>query len=294
MSNPDNVPPTEATEITAGTSDQPKGWRAFLPIHPAAELFPLMSKDELRGFADDIKNGLREEISIYHDQELGACVLDGRNRLDALELLDWNAGGRGYTPPSERQQLSTGLYEWVGDERNFDPYAYVLSKNVHRRHLTAEQKRDLIAKVLKAKPEASNLQVAKQVKADDKTVAKVRTELEGRSEIPNVKARTDTRGRKQPAQKKVSAAEREERERERMERLRAHRLEDYPKTIKHVCGSIGYISPTCDDEMGVEIPPSLTAETAAGLRPHLRAAIENLKKLDAALAEIERGGAVLQ
>ena len=37
-----------------------------------------------------------------------------------------------------------------------DPYAYVLSANVHRRHLTAEQKRELIAKVLKAQPEKSN------------------------------------------------------------------------------------------------------------------------------------------
>jgi hypothetical protein len=36
-----------------------------------------------------------------------------------------------------------------------DPYEYVLSANLHRRHLTADQKRELIAKVLKAKPEAS-------------------------------------------------------------------------------------------------------------------------------------------
>ena len=60
----------------------------------------------------------------------------------------------------------------------------------------------MIGKLLKAKPETSNLQIAKQVKADDKTVAKVRTELESRSEIPNVKKRTDTKGRKQSATKK--------------------------------------------------------------------------------------------
>ena len=41
-------------------------------------------------------------------------------------------------------------------------------------------------KLLKAKPEASNVAIARQVKADDKTVASERKSLEARSEIPNV------------------------------------------------------------------------------------------------------------
>ena len=36
-----------------------KSWRDVLPIHPAAELLPLMSSDELRELADDIKNRLQ-------------------------------------------------------------------------------------------------------------------------------------------------------------------------------------------------------------------------------------------
>ena len=96
MSNPDNVPP-EATEPAGTTSsDQPKGWRAFLPIHPAAELFPLMSEAELKELAADIdKHDLKELVCLYDDPELGVCVLDGRNRFDALELLKWEAGGQG-------------------------------------------------------------------------------------------------------------------------------------------------------------------------------------------------------
>ena len=43
---------------------------------------------------------------------------------------------------------------------------------MHRRHLTAEQKREMIAKVLKAQPEKSNRTIAKQTKVDDKTVAR--------------------------------------------------------------------------------------------------------------------------
>jgi hypothetical protein len=161
-------------------------WRDHLPIHPAAELFPLMSKDELRELADDIKkSGQVEPIALYTESvdkrgnikpRPEVSVLDGRNRLDARELFDEDLiddFGQPYcryvyvTPPT-------------------DPYAYVLSKNIHRRHLTPEQKRELIVKVLKAKPEQSNRQIAKQVKADHKTVGAERKRLESTGEIPPV------------------------------------------------------------------------------------------------------------
>ena len=64
-----------------------------------------------------------------------------------------------------------------------DPCEFVLSANVHRRHLTAEQKRELIAKVLKAQPEKSNRQVAEQVKASHHTVGAVRAELQSTGQV---------------------------------------------------------------------------------------------------------------
>ena len=44
-------------------------------------------------------------------------------------------------------------------------------------------------------------QIAKQTRADHKTVGTVRAELEGRGEIPHVAKVTDTKGRKQPVRK---------------------------------------------------------------------------------------------
>src|SRR5215831_18765282 len=41
-------------------------WRSTLPIHPAAELFPRMSPDELRALGKDVvKNGLKSPIVMW-------------------------------------------------------------------------------------------------------------------------------------------------------------------------------------------------------------------------------------
>ena len=180
----------------------PPSWRDVLPVHPAAELFPPLSAAELKVLADDIKaRGLLARPVVWFD---GECeyLIDGRNRFDALALaglltLEYHGQFSYRFPDGSLRQI---LFQRA--DRDDDPYDLVLSLNIYRRHLTAEQRRELIAKVLKAKPETSNRQIAKQVKVDDKTVAKVRTELEARSEIPNVDKRPDTKGRKQPAHKK--------------------------------------------------------------------------------------------
>jgi hypothetical protein len=187
-------------------SPQSKSWRDLLPVHPAAELFPLMAEAELRELGKDIKaHGLVSSIVLYKGK-----LLDGRNRLDALELVGIKFGFMYGTEPATRDKFFA-LHGCNGDlpdndgtlvaHLDSDPYDYVIAANLHRRHLTAEQKRDLIAKLLKAKPETSDRVIAKQTKADHKTVGKARSKLEGRGEIPHVERRTDTKGRKQPASK---------------------------------------------------------------------------------------------
>jgi hypothetical protein len=47
----------------------PKPWREVLPIHPAAELFPLMGPEELRELGEDIKkHGLTAPVVLWFDK----------------------------------------------------------------------------------------------------------------------------------------------------------------------------------------------------------------------------------
>jgi hypothetical protein len=139
------------------------GWREHLPVHPAADLFPLMSESELRELGEDIKaNGLQSPVVVHceHARSGAFKLLDGRNRLDAMELVGVGfkikrKRARGF-PPEPRLELDEEIgingrpatHVVVLDDA--DALDFVISANVHRRHLTGEQKRDLIAKVLVA------------------------------------------------------------------------------------------------------------------------------------------------
>jgi hypothetical protein len=177
-------------------------WRNVLRIHEAAELLPRMSEAELRELGEDIKKrGLQTPIAILVGEDRTERLLDGISRLDAMELVG--------LPVVVDAELNSEVVATQTVAGNVDPYDYVLSANVHRRHLTGEQKREVIQKLLKAKPEQSNRTIAKQVKADHKTVGTVRENLESRGEIPHTETRTDTKGREQPAKKKQEPRESE-------------------------------------------------------------------------------------
>jgi hypothetical protein len=148
---------------------------------------------------------------IYVDDDDQEFLLDGRNRLDALSRLGLVAiGNDGKLKPADHYSGSPPrldilppwhfkvfCYEHCG----VDPYSRALSLNVHRRHLTTSQKRELIETLLKRRPEMSDRQIGEIVKADGKTVAKPRRDLEQRADIPHVESRTDSKGRKQPSNK---------------------------------------------------------------------------------------------
>jgi hypothetical protein len=88
--------------------------------HPAAKLFPLMEGEQFAAFKADIKeHGQRDPIIVFDGK-----ILDGRNRYTACEQL-------GVEP-----DVSEVSAEYIGN----DPIAFVVSSNLHRRHLTASQR----------------------------------------------------------------------------------------------------------------------------------------------------------
>jgi hypothetical protein len=109
-------------------------------IHPAATLFPLMDGAELEQLVADIRaNGLREEIVLHE-----GLILDGRNRLRACEL----AG------------VKPRFIAWDGVG---SPLAFVLSRNLHRRHLVESQRAIIAARAKEMfKEEAAECERAHQ------------------------------------------------------------------------------------------------------------------------------------
>jgi len=171
-------------------------------FHPLANPFPLMEGAEFDALVADIKaNGLRQPIIIDE-----GMILDGRNRYRALKALNDPGIDKRTIQQVQKGTLVHHYFRTLTQLSVDNPAAYVISANIHRRHLTAEQKREVIAKLIAAQPEKSNRQIAKQAKVDHKIVAAVRQGKEGRGEFPHVETRTDTKGRKQPAKK--AAAER--------------------------------------------------------------------------------------
>ena len=182
-------------------------WRLTLPIHPAAELFPRMSPDELRALGEDVvKSGLKSPIVLWRpDSRSLRSLLDGISRLDAIEIATGSPVMVG-APSIMAGEHFLACDKVIVLDKSVDPYAYVISANIHRRHLTAEQKRELISKLIKATPEKSDRQIAETVKASPTTVGTVRAEMEAAGDVSKLDTRRDRRGRQQPAKKAKKAA----------------------------------------------------------------------------------------
>jgi hypothetical protein len=103
-------------------------WRDILKVHPAADAFPLMSEAELRALGEDIRaTKLRTPIVLWGPAP--AVLLDGRNRLDAMELVG--------LPTHDSAGL---LVPMRHEPSTVDPVDLVISLNLHRRHLDASQR----------------------------------------------------------------------------------------------------------------------------------------------------------
>ena len=140
------------------------------PNHPAADLFPMMQGKQWEEFKEDIrKNGFQESVTLYKNQ-----ILDGRNRYKAaieLDIID-------DLPISE-----------IDDDHQFDPYQWVISRNLHRRHLNESQRGAIATKLAtlgKGKPSDDNTQIcvftqkqaAEMLQVSPRTVQHARTVLD--------------------------------------------------------------------------------------------------------------------
>lgn len=130
--------------------------------HPLAAIFPLLADDDMRALADDIAaNGQQDPVWLYAGQ-----ILDGRNRYRACRLAGVPC----------RTQEYTGT----------DPLGFVISKNLHRRHLTESQRAMVAAKIATAKdgrpaetgvnlPQLTNSQAAGKLNISPETVKHAKT-----------------------------------------------------------------------------------------------------------------------
>lgn len=100
-------------------------------IHPVAKEFPKIGGEQFAELKADIaKNGIRLPILVNSKRD---TVLDGRNRLMAahdLKLAD--------------KDVPIEVFDGTEDEA----VAQIISRNIHRRHLTDEQRVSLVVKLL--------------------------------------------------------------------------------------------------------------------------------------------------
>jgi hypothetical protein len=148
-------------------------------FHPLADIFPLMEGGEFDELVGDIKRrGLHESIIIFEEK-----VLEGRNRARACE----KAG------------VEPHYKELIGTKE--EATRYVISANIHRRHLKPSQRRESLKTLLKMNPEQSDRSLGRMIKLDNKTVAVERRKMEATEEIPQLEKTVgkDGKSRKRPA-----------------------------------------------------------------------------------------------
>ena len=116
---PECAPSVSANQVTGRPGAQ-------LEFHPVADIFPMMSDREFLDLVEDIRqHGLHEPVLVHADGR----IVDGRNRYLACREI-------GIEPESL-------IYDGPDDSL----VAFVLSLNLHRRHLNESQRAMVAARI---------------------------------------------------------------------------------------------------------------------------------------------------
>lgn len=108
------------------TNEQEEQNMKDIKVHPLAEKFPMMPEPEITELATSIKtHGLKEPLVLFEGK-----ILDGRNRKEACERAGLKLVTREFG-----SEITDGS----------DPIQFVIDRNIHRRHLTDQQRIELAA-----------------------------------------------------------------------------------------------------------------------------------------------------
>jgi hypothetical protein len=155
-------------------------WRTFFKVHPAADVFPLMSEDELRALAKDIeRHGLKIPVEmrrvVESSGEVDDFVIDGRNRLDAMEKVlgwrlvndngDWSAKIEPHAQQVATHRLVAG--EVIGYNARRQLTKQELVKCIDAALKAGEAAEGMITKA--AKSATDDAIIARSVKRDEQT-----------------------------------------------------------------------------------------------------------------------------
>jgi transposase len=173
-----------------------------LEFHPIANIFPLMEGEEFDQLVEDIRaKGLRERIVLHEGK-----ILDGRNRYRACLATLW-----------DKRMGMDAFVAFDGD----DPLAYVISANLHRRHLTTQQRAAIAAELATMKSGTrtdlasndarstgmSDAQAAKVMGVSEPSVERAKTRMRTDSEA-HAKAKAGTLPRAKPTRRERDGFER--------------------------------------------------------------------------------------
>src|SRR5262249_9687621 len=114
------MPTTDSASTGLAKPEPPKRYE----VHPLAEIFPPLEGPAFDALVADIMSrGLQEPIWLYEGQ-----ILDGRNRYRACQDAQHEIKTKDYT--------------------GNDPVGFVVSANLHRRHLNESQRAMIAAKLV--------------------------------------------------------------------------------------------------------------------------------------------------